>query len=44
MGGMIAATVLGVFFIPLLFVTTRKIFKGKHGDTPKTDEPAPAAA
>jgi multidrug efflux pump len=28
MGGMIAATVLGVFFVPLLFVTVRKIFKG----------------
>jgi multidrug efflux pump len=44
MGGMISATVLGVFFIPLLFVTTRKIFKGKHGDASKADEPAPTAA
>ncbi|MCJ8143387.1 efflux RND transporter permease subunit [Ancylobacter sp. A5.8] len=26
MGGMIAATVLGVFFIPLLFVTVRRLF------------------
>jgi multidrug efflux pump len=31
MGGMIAATVLGVFFVPLLFVTVRRIFKGKAG-------------
>jgi multidrug efflux pump len=31
MGGMIAATVLGVFFVPLLFVTMRRIFKGKAG-------------
>ena len=33
MGGMISATVLGVLFIPLLFVTTRKLFKpaGKAG-------------
>jgi multidrug efflux pump len=28
MGGMIAATVLGVFFVPLLFVTVRRLFKG----------------
>jgi len=29
MGGMIAATILGIFFVPLLFVTIRRIFKGK---------------
>jgi len=29
MGGMIAATVLGIFFVPLLFVAIRRIFKGK---------------
>jgi multidrug efflux pump len=29
MGGMIAATVLGIFFVPLLFVAVRRIFKGK---------------
>lgn len=28
MGGMISATVLGVFFIPLLFVSVRRVFKG----------------
>lgn len=28
MGGMIAATVIGVFLVPLLFVTVRRIFKG----------------
>ncbi len=37
MGGMISATVIGVFFIPLLFVTVRRVFKlraddGKSGD------------
>ncbi|WP_207262035.1 efflux RND transporter permease subunit [Desulfovibrio sp. Huiquan2017] len=40
MGGMIAATVLGIFFIPLLYVGLRKVFKFKpteHFD----DEPAP---
>ncbi|MBS0247823.1 MAG: efflux RND transporter permease subunit [Proteobacteria bacterium] len=28
MGGMIAATALGVFFVPLLFVSVRRVFKG----------------
>ncbi|MBR0840370.1 efflux RND transporter permease subunit [Bradyrhizobium liaoningense] len=32
MGGMIAATILGIFFVPLLFVTVRRIFKGKPAD------------
>ena len=40
MGGMISATILGVFFIPLLFVTVRRIFKG----TPKTATPKDAPA
>jgi multidrug efflux pump len=39
MGGMIAATVLGVFFVPLLFVTVRRVFKGK----PNTASPASSA-
>ncbi|TBW40281.1 efflux RND transporter permease subunit [Siculibacillus lacustris] len=29
LGGMIAATVIGVFFVPLLFVTVRRLFPGK---------------
>jgi multidrug efflux pump len=29
MGGMIAATVLGVFFVPLLYVMVRRLFPGK---------------
>jgi len=29
LGGMLAATVLGVFLIPLFFVQVRKVFKGK---------------
>lgn len=33
MGGMISATILGVFFIPLLFVVTRRIFKGRRSRT-----------
>jgi multidrug efflux pump len=45
MGGMISATVLGVFFIPLLFVTTRRIFKGKKPvEAPTAPEATPDAA
>lgn len=33
MGGMIAATVIGVFLVPLLFVAVRRIFKGKSSQT-----------
>jgi multidrug efflux pump len=42
MGGMIAATVLGVFFIPLLFVAVRRIFRGNEGGQAIDDE-VPAA-
>ncbi|NEW89619.1 hydrophobe/amphiphile efflux-1 family RND transporter, partial [Rhodopseudomonas sp. WA056] len=31
MGGMLAATVLGIFFVPLLFVLVRRVFKGAAG-------------
>jgi multidrug efflux pump len=31
LGGMVAATVLGIFLIPLFFVQVRKVFKGKTG-------------
>ncbi|OLP61929.1 multidrug efflux RND transporter permease [Xaviernesmea oryzae] len=47
MGGMIAATFAGVFFIPLLFVTVRRIFKGKPrrgAETPDAPGQAPAAS
>ena len=30
MGGMIAATVLAVFFVPVFFVVIRRIFKGSE--------------
>jgi len=33
MGGMIAATALGIFFIPLLFVGVRRLFKGRRTGT-----------
>jgi len=44
MGGMIAATILGVFFIPLLYVALRKVFKFKptqHFDDDPVSAPAP---
>ncbi len=34
MGGMVAATALGVFFIPLLFVTVRRVFSAKAAAIP----------
>ncbi|MGV2100980.1 efflux RND transporter permease subunit [Rhizobium sp. 21-4511-3d] len=40
MGGMISATVIGVFFIPLLFVTVRRVFKAR----PVEEEPGEAVA
>ncbi|WP_337267226.1 efflux RND transporter permease subunit [Oryzifoliimicrobium ureilyticus] len=40
MGGMISATVLGIFFIPLLFVTVRRIFKGGHNVSGSGEEKA----
>ncbi|MDD3313035.1 efflux RND transporter permease subunit [Pseudodesulfovibrio sp.] len=41
MGGMIAATVLGIFFIPLLYVALRKVFKFKPRDGEGPDAPQP---
>ncbi|MCZ3374320.1 efflux RND transporter permease subunit [Rhizobium sp. AG207R] len=45
MGGMISATVLGIFFIPLLFVSVRRVFKGKMETTaePRSSELMPGA-
>jgi multidrug efflux pump len=37
MGGMIAATVLGIFFVPLLFVVVRRIFGWRRAEVPKSD-------
>ncbi len=38
MGGMIAATVIGVFFIPLLYVAVRRLTAPRHGPMPAKDE------
>ncbi len=44
MGGMISATVLGIFFIPLLFVSVRRVFKGKRSTDAEGQEPNVATA
>ena len=41
LGGMISATVLGIFFVPVFFVVIRLIFKGKR---PVADAPASDSA
>jgi len=38
MGGMISATCLGIFFVPLFFVLVRRVFKGKQA-APRSAEP-----
>ncbi len=38
-GGMLTATVLAIFYVPLFFVMVRRIFKGRHTE-PRTDEAA----
>lgn len=41
MGGMITATVLAIFFIPLFFVIVRRVFKGKKPDQRPEIQPDP---
>ena len=43
MGGMIAATAVGIFFIPLLFVAVRRLFKGKSRGAATQPDADPAA-
>ena len=43
MGGMIAATILGVAFVPLLFVTVRRIFGRRERDSVAAGTEGPAA-
>ncbi|KPF94929.1 multidrug transporter [Rhodopseudomonas sp. AAP120] len=43
MGGMLAATVLGIFLVPLLFVVVRRVFKGAPA-TEIAATPTPSAA
>ncbi|WP_420566086.1 efflux RND transporter permease subunit [Thalassobaculum sp.] len=48
MGGMISATVLAIFFVPLFFVLVMRLFSKRRSEPPKTEkpddapEPAPA--
>ncbi|MBC8057736.1 MAG: efflux RND transporter permease subunit, partial [Rhizobiales bacterium] len=41
-GGMLTATVLLIFYVPLFFVLVRRLFAGKHADA--TPPPAPTGA
>ncbi|MCB4771637.1 efflux RND transporter permease subunit [Ancylobacter sp. Lp-2] len=41
MGGMIAATVLGIFFVPLLFVAVRRVFKRRSAPATPVEGTAP---
>ncbi|WBU32158.1 efflux RND transporter permease subunit [Rhodopseudomonas palustris] len=43
MGGMLAATVLGIFFVPLLFVVVRRVFKSAAGSEIAVSPIPPAA-
>jgi multidrug efflux pump len=43
MGGMIAATVLAVFLVPLFFVVVRRIFPGRVSHTRRHHEEKPDA-
>jgi multidrug efflux pump len=42
LGGMIAATLLGIFFVPLFFVVIRERFKKRTPNTPSTTDTLPA--
>jgi multidrug efflux pump len=42
MGGMLASTLLGIFFVPLLFVVVRRVFKGQAGAGIPASVPSPA--
>jgi multidrug efflux pump len=44
MGGMISATVLGIFFVPLFFVLVRRLFKSRQPDTGLVEHREPAIA
>lgn len=39
MGGMIAATVIGIFLIPVLFLVVRRVFRSRKADAPADQAP-----
>jgi multidrug efflux pump len=43
MGGMISATFLGIFFIPVLFIATRRMFKGRATNSDQNIEQSSSA-
>jgi multidrug efflux pump len=43
-GGMLTATVLAIFFVPMFFVMVRMVFRNRHADHFLTDPAAPEAA
>jgi multidrug efflux pump len=44
MGGMLTATILAIFYVPLFFVLVRRLFRGRrHRDAPPEPESAPGA-
>ena len=44
LGGMVAGTFLGIFFIPLFFVTVRKLFGRRRAEAPLEAETQPGVA
>ncbi|MFL6856639.1 MAG: efflux RND transporter permease subunit, partial [Allosphingosinicella sp.] len=42
MGGMLTATLLAIFFVPLFFVIVRQLFAGRRKETLVLTEEAPA--
>ena len=41
-GGMLTATVLAIFFVPLFFVLVRRVFKSRHATTAESHADADA--
>ena len=42
MGGMLTATILAIFFVPLFFVLVRRLFQGRRHEEPEAMREAPA--
>ncbi|NIJ16878.1 efflux RND transporter permease subunit [Sphingobium vermicomposti] len=43
-GGMLSATVLAIFFVPIFFTVVKRLFRQHHGEEQASDRRAPAAA
>ena len=43
-GGMLIATLIGIFWIPVLYIFVMKVFGGKTGSKPASEPPPPAPA